>query len=403
MQIRLTPYLRKPAAVAVLVAGILIGLYLSVLPSYLSAKNYGGDSGDFLTAMLVRGIPHPSGYPTYTLLGILFQLLPVGTAVLRGALLSALPAALAVGLLAYWTARWGAENHSQGWIAGLIAGICAGIAPGIWSQAVIVEVYGLGALFFILAVVWITLLFQPDQPARSMPLYLILALCFGLGLGTHLTLILLGPVLLLAGWTARRNGLSDIRLAAQAGALVLGLLVYLYLPLAARSYPPVNWGNPQTWSGFQWVVGGQPYQDLVFGLELADYPNRIAAWANLLWQQFGALGLVAGVLGAVQFPIRQKHIRALMLWAFFIFSIFAIGYRTEDSFAYLIPAYLIFSVWIGLGILWMLPLRMKNLPLGAGFGRRHRNLNAYPYSGDLAGGRSQDGLQPGIICQRVSG
>jgi len=347
---------------------ILLGIYLSVLPDRLSGKNYAGDSGDFLTAMLVGGIPHPSGYPSYMLLGILVQSLPLGTPYWRGALLSAVPAALAAGLLGYWVTRWGAGGNNLGWLAGIAAGIAAGISPGIWSQAVIVEVYGLESLFIVLVLVWIALLSQSD-PAQRNPIPLFgFALCFGLGLGTHLTLILLAPIILYAAWTARRNGMPWKWLAAQAGAVLLGLLVYLYLPMAAQGYPPVNWGNPQTWNGFFWEVTGQPYRGLVFGLELARYPERIAAWANLLWQQFGLPGLLIGVVGAIQFPFQQKLMRAVLAWTFLVFSIFAIGYRTDDSIAYLIPAYLIFATWIGLGILLVLPVQWRKLPVGIGLG-----------------------------------
>lgn len=43
----------------------------------LSASIYGGDSGDFLSAIAVRGVPHPSGYPLYMLLGIVASWLPI--------------------------------------------------------------------------------------------------------------------------------------------------------------------------------------------------------------------------------------------------------------------------------------------------------------------------------------
>ena len=38
---------------------------------------YIGDGGDFITASHTLGVPHPPGYPLYTLLGKLFLLLPI--------------------------------------------------------------------------------------------------------------------------------------------------------------------------------------------------------------------------------------------------------------------------------------------------------------------------------------
>src|SRR6185503_1451947 len=51
---------------------------------------YVGDSGELTTAVAVLGIPHPSGYPLYVLLGKLWTLLvPVGSIAFRMSLFSA--------------------------------------------------------------------------------------------------------------------------------------------------------------------------------------------------------------------------------------------------------------------------------------------------------------------------
>ncbi|MDD5368732.1 MAG: DUF2723 domain-containing protein [Anaerolineaceae bacterium] len=345
------------------VVGIFV-LYASMLPDQLTGADFAGDSGDFLTAMLVGGIPHPTGYPTYTLLGQLFQRLPVGAPYTRGALLSALPTALAAGLLGFWLARWIVGQTRYTWVAALVAGVAAGVAPGIWSQAVIVEVYGLEALFVVLAMIWVAYLVNPDN--CRLPLLVALAACFGLGLGNHVTLVLISPVLALAALLSWKSRMPVKWLAAQLASVFLGLLVYLYLPLAARGFPPVNWGNPQTLAGFLWEVTAKPYQGMVFGLELAKVPQRISALANLLWQQFGVLGLLLGIFGAVQFPFRRKFLQVAMLWIFLVYSVFAIGYRTDDSTAYLIPAYLVFAAWIGLGVFMVISLRWRAFPVGMG-------------------------------------
>ena len=70
------------------------------------------------------------------------------------------------------------------------------------------------------------------------------------------------------------------------------------LPLAAARRPPVNWGNPQTWERFLWVVTGKQYQMFAFGLNLEEMPGRVAAWAALLGDQFGWWGLAIALVGA---------------------------------------------------------------------------------------------------------
>src|SRR5690349_9590350 len=56
------------------------------------------DSGELVTVAWVGGVPHPPGYPLYTLLSILFVHIPFGDPAWRMNILSALFGALAVGL-----------------------------------------------------------------------------------------------------------------------------------------------------------------------------------------------------------------------------------------------------------------------------------------------------------------
>ena len=58
------------------------------------------DSGEFLVAGQHFGVPHPTGYPLWTLLNWLFLLLPFGNAAWEVAIFSGVCAAAAVGLCA---------------------------------------------------------------------------------------------------------------------------------------------------------------------------------------------------------------------------------------------------------------------------------------------------------------
>lgn len=65
----------------------------------LAPTVYWGDSGELITVAYTLGIAHPSGYPTYTLLGHLFTYIPFGSIAWRVNLMSAVFASLAVMLL----------------------------------------------------------------------------------------------------------------------------------------------------------------------------------------------------------------------------------------------------------------------------------------------------------------
>ena len=90
-------------------------------------------------------------------------------------------------------------------------------------------------------------------------------------------------------------------------AVVVGLTVYAYLPLAAAADPPVNWVDPvrpaQLWA----LVSGQVYRGLVFGLPLAYLPARLGAWSGETLRQFGGpWGVILALIGLWQLD-RRLH------------------------------------------------------------------------------------------------
>ena len=86
--------------------------------------------------------------------------------------------------------------------------------------------------------------------------------------------------------------------------------------------------------------------------------------SSLLMDQFGALGLVVGVIGAIQYSFSVKWIRWILAWIFGIYFIFAIGYNTLDSVDYLIPAVMVFAIWLGLALPALWTLSWKRIPIG---------------------------------------
>src|SRR5262245_63419269 len=87
---------RSGTASAVLLAVVLFAVYAAgACPTI-----YVGDSGELAAAVYVLGIPHPTGYPLYVLLGKLWTLLiPFGSVAYRLSLFSAVCAALACAVL----------------------------------------------------------------------------------------------------------------------------------------------------------------------------------------------------------------------------------------------------------------------------------------------------------------
>jgi hypothetical protein len=338
-------------------------IYLSIASTRLTNANFGSDGGDFLAAVLTQGIPHPTGYPTYILLGILFQYIPINTPVFRGVLESIIPSALAAGLLAGWVGTVLVSRSAIHLGAMVVTGIAWGVAPLLFSQAVIVEVHGLQSLIVVLVVWWITLNLQSD-PTKDKNWIFVLSFLIGLGCGNHVTIALLAPVaLVVLIYTGHRIGSWRLVLA-QLSLVLAGMLVYIYLPLRAQTYPPINWGNPQTWSGFIWEVTGDPYRSLMFETQTSVLWERIRSISAVILDQFGALGLVAGVIGAIHYSFPIRWLRWILLWIFVIYIVFSIGYNTQDSVGYLLPAVMVFAIWIGLALPAFSDIKWKRVPVG---------------------------------------
>lgn len=120
------------------------------------------DCGELAVGSMYAGVPHPPGYPVWTLYTWLFtKLVPISNIAFRVALSSAFAAALSSGLLALLTCRASARLvESIEWlgdvderlakritlVGGCVAGLMLGFSGFMWSQAVIVEVYTLSVL-----------------------------------------------------------------------------------------------------------------------------------------------------------------------------------------------------------------------------------------------------------------
>src|SRR5512135_2533179 len=70
--------------------------YVLTLSPTVAWVNLGEDSGDLLAASATLGIPHPTGYPLFVLLGRVATFLPLGSLAFRINLVAALAGAASV-------------------------------------------------------------------------------------------------------------------------------------------------------------------------------------------------------------------------------------------------------------------------------------------------------------------
>lgn len=160
------------------------------------------DSGELAVASLYAGIPHPPGYPVWTLYTYMWaNWLPIGNIAWRVALGEATAGALACGLLGLLVSR-GSSMLMEGiaglkgiigkWesaicvVTGFVAGLLLGFNGYMWSQSVIVEVYSFSVLSLVATLLFLMRwVYAPHQNR-----YLLLAFfMYGICVNNHQSLL----------------------------------------------------------------------------------------------------------------------------------------------------------------------------------------------------------------------
>ncbi len=303
------------------------------------------DSAEYVTAAVTLGIPHPPGYPLYTLVGHLFTWLPIDPALAVNAM-SATFAAVAVGLTFLVCRRLG-----LGRLPSLVGSAMLGGGELFWTNAVVAEVY-CPALAIVALIVYLLLRAREEASFR---LTAAAAFSAGLGLGIHLSIATLGLGFVLLVWARDTpiDALRDLRrlfvprglrarLRRSLGAASLaaiGSLIFLYLPLRAAQNPPLNFGNPTTFERFKWVVTGGTYKGW-FARDL-DFPSRSLAIADTFQEQLLLVGTVLAVVG-VGWLWRRRLLECLALLLMAAGNIgFFFRYQVHDLAVFFLP-----SIWV---------------------------------------------------------
>jgi hypothetical protein len=322
-----------------------LALYLSTLaPSVLP-----GDSGEFQLVAPTLGIPHPTGYPLYLLLGKLISWLPVGSVAYRLNLLSALAAAGAV-----WAVYRAGRALGLRQAAALVGAGLLAVSSTLWSQATIAEKYTLNA-FFVGATLWLGLRWRRAHLAggdrRSRRWLYAWAACYGLSLAHHRTMLLLGPAYALLFWFTDRRLVPERRSIARL--LLLGLAplaLYLLLPLFSSLNPPYAYQRVDSVSAFLDLVLARDYQGSLFRGGWGGLWPRLAEAGRLLARQFGWPGLIAGVLGWGMALRRSWRLAVTLLLGMAAQFVFAANYYVPNTFVYYLPVYVWLAVCAAAGV-----------------------------------------------------
>jgi hypothetical protein len=251
------------------------------------------DTAEFQTVLPVMGTAHPTGYPTYVLIGWFASVVlqPLGEAALRVNVLSA----ILVGIGCAVTVDL-ARRLSGSLALGIAAGLGIALTPIVWAIGTHADPHALH--FALVAIIlWLLVRWEDARRAslRADRLLLAAAVVVGLSVGNHSLTLLLGPpiilfVLAVEPGILRRRRFMVANIAAFA---IPTVLVRFEMILRAGWFrAPFVYADPSTFTGFWYVTLGAQFH----GWLTDPFSNLSKRFGDLLGMAAGQFGPLAAVI-----------------------------------------------------------------------------------------------------------
>ncbi|MFC2084636.1 protein O-mannosyl-transferase family [Bacteroidota bacterium] len=306
---------------------------------------YLGDTSEFVLNSITLGVNHAPGYPLYNILGRVFNLIlfPFPDAVtinLLSAFLSSVSSVILYHILLLLT-----KNRIISFSISLIFAF----SYTFWSRVTIAEVYSLTWLFIVLSI-YFSLKWYNIRECKY--LYL-LSFIAGLGLSQHTMSVIFSFSIILFIL------ITDIKILRELKSIILivtffllGISVYIYLPLRAQSAPPLNIGNPENWENIKEyfnIAGGY----IAYSVKSEEKSSRLQ-WLidQYFTKEFWYFGIIT-IIGLFTFIRKNWRLTLILLSIIFLNVYWALRtnvYLMGDLDAYFMPSYLACIILLGIGI-----------------------------------------------------
>jgi len=267
------------------------------------------DSGEFALAAGSAGIPHPPGSPTWVILASLFRHLvpflePARAANLFSGWMGALTLSLLAAAAGVWSKALFPNNccHVAVWTAPLLLLHSRSFLEQSWTAEQYTLMTALMSLLLLVAATGPTSVgFAADSENPTSiwpkyPFFALLGFLWGLAMGNHLSQVALAPFVALAIIFSTLPGKKWRLIVRHSGATALGtlmgLLVYMWVPLRSASEPILDWGNVQSLDRLWWALTRQEWTRR----PLSEAPSGFVLEWLLTYDLLGEIGLVGFML-----------------------------------------------------------------------------------------------------------
>ena len=340
------------------VLSFLIPLFVYILT--LAPDVYFTDSGELASVATSLGIAHPTGYPLFTLIGYLWSNLLPWSPIFNLNLMAAFATA-ASSLFLFLSLDLLFTNFNlktkvvrrvselNNLLLALFISTGYSFALTTWQQATSVEVYSLQLLIIS---AFIFTIISAYYSAKKSDIYLILSgFLLGLGFANHLTSFMLIPagLIIFFNKTKTMNAQSRYKLLLYiVGATLLGVLLYLYLPIRSSQLPLFNWGEVhRSFDKFIYHVTGAQYQVWMFSDSAASKEN-LKLFFELIPSQITWIGILFLIYGFYVVFRGNKTLFFTLVSTAILCVVYSMNYSIHDIDSYFVTAYVVLFIIVGL-------------------------------------------------------
>lgn len=315
---------------------------------YLVTLNPGvfwGDAGELASTANVLGVPHPTGYPLYMVVGKLAILKP-GSAILNLNVLNAFIGAVTV-LVLFNIIHILTKNN----FASSVGALSFAFSNTFWSQSIIVEVYPL-FLLLISSSVYFALKYDKTNNKKHLHYS---ALLLGLSFSHHLLTLVFIPGFLLCIWYKKVKW-KHLRLALLF--FLIGLTPYLYLPIRSAQNPALDFGGIDSTADLVKHVTGVNarilgHTDVTIGM---GFERIWLLIKEILFSEFFLLHALIVIIALFAIPKQKnKHALISLLLVPLAFNIL-LGFHhlvslvVDEIWIYYLPFFMIYAILFGIGV-----------------------------------------------------
>lgn len=296
------------------------------------------DTGEFQTIAYTFNIAHPTGYPTYIVLGKIFlTIFPFGNVAWRMNLLSAIYTSFGIAIIGILI-----RKITKSFFLSLSLGVLLAVCPILWNVSVVADPH---SLHFLFSSIFLSLTYKilVEKKIHLLP---ILYFITGLSLGNHMLSIFFLPSLLMTTIFVIKKGM--LFLVGKSFALFfLGVSIYYVLFFISSAKLPltINY-NIHTFNDLRRLVLGQDFSGLMgtwardgFEKTLLFYLNLVSTSLPYLFFIFPPVGLFLQFKQNIKFAIST-----LLLFAGTL--LFSLRYQNAAIERYFIIPQIIYVIWI---------------------------------------------------------